>query len=109
MIVKDLSSVEMLGPGEIKHETKYLIDTGPEIDHVRAIREANIFRKGFSDDRTMKFRAQIPAEIVWYYEHVLGWDFRDKRDFRRFLADHPEYLVSPEDTGRSGHIIVKGS
>ena len=109
MIVQDLSQVNVLAPGEYRHETKLIVDEGPAIDYVKSIREANMLRqKGFSDDRLMRFRAHIPPEIVWHYERNLGWNLADKKDFRRFLADHPEYMVAPEDTGRSGLIIVKG-
>lgn len=109
MILQDLTKVDVL-PGEgFRTDTKLVIDTGPEIDYVRKIREANSVRqRGFSDQRNMKFRAHIPAELVWYYEQVLGWNLADKKDFRKFLDLYPEFIVAPEDTGRTGHIIVKG-
>lgn len=109
MLLQDLSTITPTGDGRWRHNQHYRIDEGPEIDHVANLRVANSLRQhGFSDDRTMKFNAAIPSWRVWEAEHVLGFNLSDRKDFRKYLILHPEFIVSPVDTGRSGKIIVKG-
>ncbi len=109
MLLQDLSTITPTGDGRWLHNQHYRIDEGPEIDHVKKLRMANsLTQHGFSDDRTMKFNAAIPPWRVWEAEHVLGFNLSDRKDFRKYLILHPEYIVSEMDTGRSGKIIVKG-
>ena len=108
--INNLSTVKELEPGLFEHKTRVIMDEGPTLDQINRIRVANATRqKGFSDERLMKFRAQIPAWRVWEAENVLGFNLSDKKDFRKYLILHPEYIVSKEDTGHTGRIIVKGS
>jgi hypothetical protein len=109
MLIQDNSTITPTGDGRYLHKTNLVMDEGPELAQVQNLRLANALRqKGFSDDRLMKFRAQIPAWRVWEAENVLGFDLADKNDFRRYCLLHPEFVISPEDTGHSGKIIVKG-
>jgi len=85
------------------------VDEHPDLSYVHKLRVANAIRQhGFSDERLMKFRASIPTWRVWEAENVLGYDLTDKTDFRKYLILHPEFIISPEDTGHTGRIIVKG-
>jgi hypothetical protein len=105
---QDLSSIEKTCDGYL-HKTEWRVDEGPILDMVHRMRMANAIRqKGFSDGRLMKFRARIPAWRVWEAENILGFNLSDRRDFQAYLCLHPEYIISPEDTGHSGKIIVKG-
>lgn len=109
MIVKDESTVQPNGDGRYIHKTRFIVDEGVELDIINRRRMANSLRqKGFSDGRLMKFRAQIPSVKVWEAETILGYNLSDPKDFRKYLILHPEYIISPEDTGHTGHIIVKG-
>jgi len=109
MLLQDLSTVTPTGDGRYIQKTHLIIDEGPELDYVHKLRIANSFRQnGFSDERLMRFRAAIPVERVWEAEHVLGFNLSDKKDFRKYLILHPEFIITPECTGRSPQIIVKG-
>lgn len=108
--VVDLSTINNPEPGLYEHKTKVVFDEGPTLASIQQQRLANASTtKGFSQDRTMKFRAQIPALRVWEAENLLGYNLADKKDFRKYLILHPEYVVSPENTGHTGKIIIKGS
>lgn len=110
MLLQDNSTITETGDGRYLQKSSFLFQEGPAIEHVANLRAANSLRQhGFSDDRLMKFNAAIPAWRVWEAEHVLGFNLADRKDFRKYLILHPEFLVSPVDTGRSGKIIVKGS
>lgn len=109
MIVQDLSTVEYLPGDGFKHDQKFICDIGPESAYVTLLRKNNELRqRGWSDQRLMKFNASIPAELVWYYENVLGWNLADRKDYQKFLERYPQFVISPVDSGRSGRIIVKG-
>jgi hypothetical protein len=106
--------VEILGPGEIRHVMDIREDVGPAIDEVKSLRDANFFKQGWTDQRTMKLNARIPASVVYQVEHLgcpccrgRKFDLSEKKDYREFLILHPEYVVAPVDTGRSGKIIIK--
>lgn len=106
--VADLSTVNNPEKGLFEHKTKFVFDEGPTLASIQEQRLANASStKGFSQDRTMKFRAQIPALRVWEAENLLGYNLADKADFRKFLIRFPQYIVSPENTGHTGKIIIK--
>jgi len=109
MLLQDLSSITPTGDGRYLQKTHVIVDEGPELEHIHKLRMANSLRQhGFSDGRTMKFHAQIPEWRIWEAENVLGYNLSDRTDYRKYLILHPEFIISPEDTGRSGKIIVKG-
>ena len=109
MLLQDLSTITPTGDGRWLQKTHVIVDEHPELDQTHKLRMANSLRQhGFSDGRLMKFRAQIPAWRVWEAENVLGYNLSDATDFRKYLILHPEFIISPEDTGHSGRIIVKG-
>lgn len=109
MLLQDNSTITPTGDGRYLHKLHQVYQEGPAIDHVRDLRAANSLRQhGFSDDRLMKFNAAIPAWRVWEAENVLGFNLSDRKDFRKYLILHPEFIISPVDSGRSGRIIVKG-
>jgi hypothetical protein len=108
MLLQDNSTITPTGDGRFIQKTNLVMDEAPELNETYRLRMANSLRQhGFSDNRTMKFRAQIPAFRVWEAENVLGFNLSDPKDFRRYLILHPEYIISPEDTGHSGRIIIK--
>ena len=105
-IIRDNSTVEETDGGYL-HKTDLLVNEGPILNQVEEVRKLNdLGSLGFSDQRTMRFRAQIPEWRVWEAENVLGFDLTNKNDFRRYLMLHPEFIVAP-DTGRSGKIIIR--
>lgn len=109
MLLQDLSTITPTGDGRWNQTIHLVMDEGPELEYIHRLRLANQIRqKGFSDGRLMKFRAAIPPWRVWEAENILGYDLRESRDFRAYLVLHPEYIISPEDTGHTGKIIVKG-
>jgi hypothetical protein len=106
--ISNLSTVKELEPGLYEQKTNVIMNEGPTLDKINQLRLANsVTTKGFSDDRLMKFRAEIPSWRVWEAENLLGFNLSDKTDFRKYLILHPEYIVSPENTGHSGRIIIK--
>jgi hypothetical protein len=109
MLLQDNSTIEHTGDGRFLQKMALVMDEGPELEQIHRLRMANALRQhGFSDNRTMKFNAQIPAWRVWEAENILGFNLADKKDFRKYLILHPEFIIAPVDTGRSGKIIVKG-
>jgi hypothetical protein len=103
----DYSTVEKTCDGYL-HKTNVVYDEAPTLEHIHKLRLANLARKGWSDQRLMRFRARIPAIAVWHAENVLGYNLNDRKDFQAYLMLHPEYIISPESTGADGKIIVKG-
>jgi hypothetical protein len=107
--ITNLSTVKELAPGEFEHTTRFIYDEAPTLEHVHRLRMANMARKGWTDERKMRFRARIPAFRVWEAENVLGYNLNERRDFEAYLMLHPEFIVSPDSTGADGRIIIKGS
>jgi len=112
----DLSEVKIHSPNEIEHTVRIVEDIGPVIDDNTNLRLANELRqRGWSDGRNMKLNARVPQSIVWACEfgngcpcHGRKFNLSDKREYRDFLLMHPEFVISPIDTGHKGNIIIKG-
>jgi hypothetical protein len=83
MLLQDNSTIEHTGDGRFLQKMALVMDEGPELEQIHRLRMANALRQhGFSDNRTMKFNAQIPAWRVWEAENILGFNLADKKDFR---------------------------
>jgi hypothetical protein len=113
----NLSNVIVRGPNEYEHTTRFMIDQVPALDRTHRLRMANMAKKGWTDGREMKLNASIDAEVLWVAENIgcpcdycrgRIWNLYDKGEYRKYLVVHPEWLVAPIDTGRSGKIIIKG-
>ena len=113
----NLSQVHVLGQGEIQHNMRFRINEGPALAHTQNVRLANsVNGKGWSGLREIKFNAQIHPLKLWIVENMgcpcdacrgRVWNLSDVKEYRNFFTIHPEYLVSPIDSGASGKIIVK--
>lgn len=111
---QNMSRVEVVDGTAFLHHMHILEDIKPELQEIKGFRDANFFRQGWTDKREMKLNAKIPAIVVWQVENVgcpccrgRKYNLYDNKEYREFLAVHPEYVVAPIDTGRSGKIIIK--
>jgi hypothetical protein len=116
---RNLSQVKDLGGGEYEHKQHFVVNEGPVLAHIKALRDNNskVNKKGWSDERSIKFNAQIDPMILWIVEHMgCGcdycrgriWNLNEVKEYREFFTvAHPEYLIAPIDTGASGKIIIK--
>lgn len=119
MDYQNLSEVEVLGEGEIRHRMHFRINEAPTLEHTQRLRLANAARKGWSDMREIKFNAQMHPLKLWMVENMgcpcdlcrgRIWNLNDVKEYREFFVIHPEYLVAPIYTkgkSDSGLIIVK--
>lgn len=116
---RNLSQIKELGVGEYEVKRNYVINEAPVLTHIQQLRENNakVNKKGWSDERSIKFNAQIDPLKLWIVENMgckcdycrgRVWNLHDRKEYREFfVVAHPEYLIAPIDTGASGKIIIK--